>query len=304
MDTMSEIHLIAITTLVNRELRRIEATQRNLETLTECEHPDWGEPGAEDAHKAALNALWIRNKRREARNLNTEKIKAARKRDRKTAGLDESTSTSSPLCGVTNCTLSSCKNLTLKPSTTELSKGALEPPPQIQIEPKDVLLPPENGKDEFCSEQLPATFLDSSSSCQTITTRSLATLMRRLDRCPITPSAFEQLQQLREGTQALLSRIQVAWGWRDAKLKRRAREWWWWRRRRARMTSSSLSERAATGPGIARGRKSQLSFYTAAEDADDPFGQKDARCEGIRFSFGSPWESNFTSANQNVDWNR
>ena len=249
---MSEFHRAAITTLLTRKLSWIDRTQRVLEGLLEREHPVWGDPGAEaePAHEAALNTVHVQNNIQAPRNLSTEKIQAIRKRDREKAGLDK-ISTTNPLSSAAKRVLHAGRKLSLKPSSAELSRKVPETPPQVDLEvdPKDVSLPEDDSGDECLLQQPPVTSPASNSSCQTITSRSLAALMRRLDRCPITPSALEQLRGLREGTQDLLDKIDAAWSRHEAKLKHRSREWWWWRRRRRAKTSPGQGYEGAAGPG-------------------------------------------------------
>ena len=283
--TMSEYYRDTIRLLLIQELFRINQTQRTIGGLIECEHPDWGEPWTEAAHEAAINT--IQNSIRTENKLSAEDILTIRQRYRN--DMQISVTDIQPPSHKVNGISKAAKTLYLEPSAREVARQALEA--SLEASPEEVSLPDNDGASDYMPPELPMTYPESSSACKTITTRSLATLMRRLDRCPITLSGLEQLEALRQGVMSHLEKIDEAWRRHKAKLKVRARE------RVRRIKTSQCLER--TRPGIARGLRSQLSFYTAAEDADDPFGQRDARCGSEDFAL---WD--FSPVRDNVDWSR
>lgn len=283
--TMSQYYRGTIRSFLIRDLFEIERTQRNLDILIECEHPDWGEPWAEEAHEAAVNA--IRDRTRTADALSNEEIRAIRQRNRKSMQIPVTDMQPHPQ--ETNGVSKVARTLYLKPSAHEATRQAAEA--SLEVRPEEVPLPDNDNASDYVSPEFPTTYPESRSACKTVTTRPLARLMRLLDRCPITPPGLEDLELLRREVLAYIDYIDAARMRHYVKIKIRARE------RFRRIRKPQCYE--GTRPGIARGLSSQLSYYTAVEDADDPFGQRDARCETQDFG---GWD--FSPASDDVDWSR
>ncbi len=267
MAVMSRHYMKVVRCRLVQEYERVKDTYRAIKSLIECEHPDWGSPGAAAAHEAALCIIRSNTKPKEG--LSCEDISMIRKYDRERAGLR-------------NCpvpwnlpTQSRCKHSQdhvrfFQPSEFELcsQKSTLSYEP----DPKDIALPNEVDDRDILQQGYIYTPLSggTNSPCKTVTNNNLAAMMRRLDRCPITDSGLAQLHSRRADIQRHIMQIDITQRDLDKKLRQRSKK------RYYREGGSLCSKKVHLG--ISRGLVSRLSCCTAVEDANDPFGEKDARC--------------------------
>ncbi|KAK7750249.1 hypothetical protein SLS62_007879 [Diatrype stigma] len=281
---MSTQYRKAVRSRLCQHCDHLDQAIREISTLAECEHPAWGEPGAEAAHEAALQI--VRGQKacpKEA--LTPQVLNEIRRNARVSAGLPWTNAPNNHRSGDPIE-----RPRSLQPSSLELAKQE-NIATYHEPSPEDVALPDDEDEGCLLLQESPATasITTSNSSttttscfpCKTITTRSLAALMRRYDRCAITPAALEQLQALRDIALKQIAQIDAAQRTFRAKLRERnARRWRrsYWRPEHERGGVGGKREALA----LARGMGSPLSFYTAVEDADDPWGQRDARCERER----------------------
>ncbi|RYP93577.1 hypothetical protein DL770_000319 [Monosporascus sp. CRB-9-2] len=283
---MSEHHREVVRSCLVQELRQIDQTHRMIMMLLECEHPDWGDPGAEAAHEAALAI--VREAFRTRPKLSPQEIKEIRKKDRERAGLNR------PIAQLPSHKFSQNNGLvrparSLQPSSLEITKD--KHITSNGPDPKDIALPMD-GDDNLQVQQAQLFILlcrDASVNCRILTNRAHAEAMRRLDRCPVTPSGLAQLEAKRITVWNRISQIDAAQKELETKLGMRARERWRRLKRPQCFNAASL--------GLSRGRGSQLSSYTAIDDVDDPFGERNERCEREAL-----WELEFKPRNREVVW--
>ncbi|RYO79826.1 hypothetical protein DL766_006016 [Monosporascus sp. MC13-8B] len=268
MATISEQHREVVRSRLVQELKQLDRTHRMIVMLLECEHPDWGDPGAEAAHEAALSI--VRGAFRTRPKLSPQEISEIRKKDRERAGLNRSIAQPpSHKFSQSNGLVRPARSL--QPSSLEITKDKHIAP--NRPDPKDIALPMDDDDNLQVQQPQLSTPLcsDASVSCATLTNRAHAEAMRRLDRCAITPSGLAQLETKRATVWNRISQIDAAQKELETKLNARARERWQRLKRPQCFKGASLS--------ISRGRGSRLSSYTAIDDADDPFGERNARCE-------------------------
>lgn len=295
---MSTQYRKAVRSRLYQHCDQLDQAIRDISTLAECEHPDWGEPGAEAAHEAALEIVRPK-KARPKKVLTPGMLHEIRKNSRVSAGLSWSTAPSS------NRSQDAAKSpRSLQPSSLELAKQEnLALALRHEPDPEDVALPDDEDEKAFLPQSPAPTCTTSSlpsitatgfsSQCKTITTRALAALMRRHDRCAITPAALEQLQALRDTASKQIAQIDAAQKKFRARLRERNTRRWrrsFWRPEHEHYPHGSVDgkrEYFDKALALAHGMGSPLSFYTAVEDADDPWGQRDARCERGR-ELGAP----------------
>lgn len=275
MATMSEKYRRVIRTRLTQERDGLRETIRTIELLQACEHPDWGEPGAKTAHKAAL-AVIRRQERQPQKGLSEAVISHIRMNDRKNSGLALFDAHFGDPYFVGKNFLRSPRSL--RPSSLELSKQEL-PTLHFKPDPEYVALPDqdEDELNDLREGPSPAPPNATTPSCKTVTTRALATLMRLHDRCHITVAGLRQLKELLNTTLKQIKQIDVS--------QRSARD--------VLKERTQLRFMRSWGPefggdyyktiplGLAGGFGSQLSRYTAAKDADDPWGQRDARWDMV-----------------------
>ncbi|RYO91051.1 hypothetical protein DL764_008340 [Monosporascus ibericus] len=283
---MSEQHREVVRSCLVQELRQIDQTHRTIMMLLECEHPDWGNPGAEAAHGAALAV--VREALRTRSKLSPQKISEIRKKDRETAGLNRA------IAQLPSHQFSQGNGLVrptrpLQPSSLEIAKDkhiASNGP-----DPKDIALPMDDDNNLQVQQAKLCTPLcrDASVNCTILINRAHAEAMRRLDRCSVTPSGLAQLEAKRTTVRNRISQIDAAQKELETKLSIRAGERW----RRLKRPQCFK----ATSLGISRGLGSRLSSYTAIDDADDPFGERNARCEREAL-----WEPEFKPRDREVMW--
>ncbi|RYP40915.1 hypothetical protein DL767_001396 [Monosporascus sp. MG133] len=283
---MSKHHREIVRSCLVQELRQLDQTHRMIVMLLECEHPGWGDPGAEAAHEAALAI--VQETFRTRPKLSSQEISEIRKKDRETAGLNRSIAQlPSHQFSQSNCLARPGRSL--QPSSLELTKDrhiASNGP-----DPKDIALPMDDDDNLQVQQAQLSTPLcrDASVNCTILTNRDHAEAMRRLDRCSVTPSGLAQLEAQRTTVWNRISQIDAAQKELETKLSTRARERWRRLKRPQCFKAASL--------GLSRGRGSRLSSYTAIDDVDDPFGERNARCER-----GALWEPEFKPRDREVIW--
>ncbi|RYP72313.1 hypothetical protein DL771_004287 [Monosporascus sp. 5C6A] len=283
---MSEHHREVVRIRLVQELRQLDQTHRMIAMLLECEHPDWGDPGAEAAHKAALDI--VRETFRTRSKLSPQEISEIRKKDRERAGLSRS------IAQLPSHKFSQSNDFarpvrSLQPSSVESIKDkhiASNAP-----DPKDITLPMDDD-DNLQVHQAELSIplcVDASVSCTALANRAHAGAMRRLDRCPVTPSGLAELEAKRTSVWNRISQIDAAQKEIEKKLSERARERWRRLKRPQCFKAASL--------GLSRGRGSRLSSYTAIDDADDPFGERNTWCEREVL-----WEPELKPRDREVTW--
>ncbi|RYP81416.1 hypothetical protein DL769_001982 [Monosporascus sp. CRB-8-3] len=283
---MSEHHREVVRSRLVQELRQLDQTHRMIVMLLECEHPNWGDPGAEAAHEAALAI--VREAFRTSPKLSPQEISEIRKKDRERAGLSRSIAQfPSHKFSQSNGLVRPARSL--QPSSLEITKDkhiASNSP-----DPKDIALPMDDDDNLQVQQTQLSTplYRDASVGCTTLTNRAHAEAMRRLDRCPITPSGLAQLEAKRTTVRNRISQIGAAQKELETKLSARAGERWRRLKRPQCFKGASL--------GLSRGSGSRLSSYTAIDDADDPFGERNARCEREAL-----WEPEFRPRDREVIW--
>ncbi|RYP46919.1 hypothetical protein DL768_006953 [Monosporascus sp. mg162] len=283
---MSEHHRELVRSCLIQELRQLDQTHRMIVMLLECEHPDWGDPGAEAAHEAALAI--VRDTFCTRPKLSPQEISEIRKKDRERAGLNRT------IAQVPSHKFSQSNDLvrparSLQPSSLEITKDKHIAP--NGPDPKNIALPMDDDDNLQVQQARLSTPLcrDASVNSTILTNRAHAEAMRRLDRCPVTPSGLTQLEAKRTTVWNLISQIDAAQKELEKKLSTRARERWRRLKRPQCFRAASL--------GLSRGRGSQLSSYIAIDDVDDPFGERNARCEREAL-----WEPEFKPRDTEVVW--
>lgn len=307
--------------LIRELVQELQPLMFNIANLIADEHPNWGDPGAELAHHCAQKVVRDYYRQERQRQLLATSKPYYLRRGVVIRGSTTTTSTTTTTIPPLHprkvpkgrygrsmaLPSTSSRPRTLQPSARELAKQQRAIVHSSRaINPADVPLPSEddeNPADYLPPEPSPAIDgsirFSSSPSCRVLTTRLLAGLMRRLDRCAITASGIHQLSRYWNELETRIDRIDA--GQRAAAAQLGART-------QARYSRIWHPERYQdVPPGIAQGRSSQLSLFTLAEDAEDPWGQRCAWVEMMALETlrtepnSAVWEEAWVD-DRNVNW--